>query len=99
MMMQVSPQAIISCGMELVPGCDQLDKGGVSGTMGIGMDDSSMGITWNRLLLLGKRDGELGKVAPSKNGRAVLPDKEERAICTITTAMWMSISGFDTHPL
>jgi hypothetical protein len=40
-----------------------------------------------------------GKVAPSQNDRAVLPDKEERAICTITTAMWMSIPGFDTCSL
>ena len=97
--MQVSTRAIISCGMELVPGCDQVDKGGVSGTMGIGMDSGSMRIIWNRTTVARKRDEELGKVAPPQNGRAVLPDKEERAICTVTTAMWMSISGFDTHPL
>jgi hypothetical protein len=29
MMMQVSAQAMISCGMELVPGCDRVDKGGI----------------------------------------------------------------------
>jgi len=26
--MQVSDQALFKCGMELVPGCDQVDKGG-----------------------------------------------------------------------
>jgi hypothetical protein len=71
--------------MELVPGCDTVDPGAANGTMEYKHGTGGLGSAGIYGDYLKERDGELGMVASSQNDRAVLPDKEERAICTVTT--------------